>query len=97
MWVEKITTKEAREAIEEEYLGTMAAITTHTFGMYIETHDNGAQLGGVLCFGPEYSINLGHWDKFGLHKDNFITKQRCKQVVVSQTLTLGSLQESLNC
>lgn len=76
-WVEKIPNKQAREVIEEyEYLGTMAAITTHTYGMFIETHDNGAQLGGVLCFGPEYSINLGHWDKFGLHKDNFLLLNR---------------------
>jgi hypothetical protein len=76
-WIEPIDYKTAKEVIEEyEYLGNMAAITTHRFGMYFQTFEHGKILGGVLCFGPEYSINLGHWDKFGLHKDNFLLLNR---------------------
>ena len=83
-WIESIEHNVAKEVIEEyEYLGTGVVITTHRFGMYFQTMEHGTLLGGVLCFGPEYSLNLGHWDKFGLNKDNFFTvKQRCKQVVV---------------
>lgn len=75
-WVEPIPNKVAKEVIEEyEYLGNMSAINTHTFGMFLDTQ-RGAELGGVLCFGPEYSINLGVWDKYGLHKENFILLNR---------------------
>lgn len=54
-WIESIEHNVAKEVIEEyEYLGTMAAITTHRFGMYFQTMEHGTLLGGVLCFGPEY-------------------------------------------
>ncbi len=76
-WVEPIEHNDAKKVIEEyEYLGTMAAITTHRFGMFFQTMEHGTLLGGVLCFGPEYSLNLGHWDKFGLNKHNFLLLNR---------------------
>ena len=59
--VKEIDRSLAKKIIEEyEWLGCMPAITKYHFGIFF-----GDVCGGVLSFGPEYSENLGHWDKFG--------------------------------
>jgi|TARA_Y100000310_G_C20662701_1_gene805661 hypothetical protein len=45
--------------LDYEWLGTMPAVLWHCFGIYFQGH-----LGGVVCYGPEYSENLGVWDKY---------------------------------
>jgi len=66
-WVERIDNVTAKAVIEEyEYLGVMAAITTHSYGMYFDTMEHGKVLGGVACLGPDYAKNLGVWDKYGM-------------------------------
>lgn len=75
-WVEPIDNVTAKHVIEEyEYLGVMAAITTHAYGMYFQTMEHGKLLGGVACLGPDYSKNLGVWDKYGM-TDNMILLNR---------------------
>jgi hypothetical protein len=45
----------AKKIIEEyEWLGCMSAITWYCYGIFFDGH-----CGGVVCFGPEYSENLG--------------------------------------
>ncbi len=48
-----------RVILRHEWLGTMPAISTYHFGIYFD-----GVIGGALVFGPEYSENLGHWDKY---------------------------------
>jgi hypothetical protein len=43
-----------------EWLGNMPAIVSHCFGIYFDGH-----LGGVVVYSPEYSENLGVWDRYG--------------------------------
>jgi hypothetical protein len=51
----------AKKIIEEyEWLGCMPAVSMFYFGIFF-----GDVCGGVVCFGPEYSENLGIWDKYG--------------------------------
>lgn len=72
-WWEEIDTSLARAEVREidqrtaanvivkyEWMRSMPAIAWHCFGCYFE--DN---LGGVVVYGPEYSENLGPWDKYG--------------------------------
>ena len=40
--------------LEYEWLGCMPAVTWHHFGIYFD-----GNCGGVVCYGPEYSENLG--------------------------------------
>lgn len=49
-----------RVVLDHEWLGTMPAISTHHFGIYFS-----GVIGGALVFGPEYSENLGWWDRYG--------------------------------
>jgi len=59
--VKPIDKKLAKRIVEEyEWLGCMPAINKYYFGIFF-----GDVCGGVLVFGPEYSENLGHWDKYG--------------------------------
>lgn len=47
----------ARSVIERyEWLGTMPAVVQHQYGIYFD-----GVCGGVVCYGPEYSENLGRW------------------------------------
>lgn len=62
----------AKQIIEQyEWLGCMPAVVWHTFGIYWSGY-----CGGVVCYGPEYSENLGiqaresgrkcaDWSKYG--------------------------------
>jgi len=62
----------AKRIIEEyEWLGCMPAVVWYRFGIFFE-----GNCGGVVCFGPEYSENLGiqareqgrkcaDWSKYG--------------------------------
>jgi len=43
-----------------EWLGCMPAVVWFAFGMYF-----GSDLGGVVTYSPEYTENLGVWDKYG--------------------------------
>lgn len=53
--------KQAKEIIEKyEWLGCMPAVNKYAFGIFF-----GDLCGGVVVFGPEYSENLGVWDKYG--------------------------------
>jgi len=59
--VKPVNRELAKKIIEEyEWLGCMPAIATHMFGIFF-----GDICGGVVVFGPEYSENLGVWDKYG--------------------------------
>lgn len=54
----------AKRIIEEyEWLGCMPAVSMFYFGIFF-----GDVCGGVVCFGTEYSENLGCWDKYGYSK-----------------------------
>ncbi len=44
---------------EYEWMGCMAAVNFYAYGIYFDGH-----CGGVVVFGPEYSENLGVWDKY---------------------------------
>jgi hypothetical protein len=57
---------EARPIIEKyEWLGTMAAVNKHAYGIYFEDKKTKNLIcGGVVVFGSEYSENLGVWDKY---------------------------------
>jgi hypothetical protein len=46
--------------LDYEWLGTMPAVVWDCFGIYFDGH-----LGGVAVYSPEYSENLGVWDRFG--------------------------------
>ncbi len=46
--------------LEYEWLGSMPAVVWRCFGIYFDGH-----LGGVAIYGPEYSENLGVWDRYG--------------------------------
>lgn len=59
--VRQIDIKTAKKIIEEyEWLGCMPAITWLCYGIFFD-----GVIGGCVCYGPEYSENLGHWDKYG--------------------------------
>jgi hypothetical protein len=69
--VREITRSEATPFIlENEWLGTMPAVSRYHFGMFF-----GERLGGVVVFGDEYGENLGVWDKYG-YTGQIITLQR---------------------
>lgn len=64
-------TTAAKVIREYEWLGCMPAVVWYSFGIYFQNH-----LGGVVCYGPEYSENLGRqareqgrkcadWSKYG--------------------------------
>ncbi len=46
--------------LKYEWLGSMPAVVWHCYGIYFNGH-----LGGAVVYGPEYSENLGVWDKYG--------------------------------
>lgn len=51
----------AKYIIEEyEWLGNMAAVNFHYYGIFFDGY-----CGGVVVFGQEYIENLGRWDKYG--------------------------------
>ncbi len=59
--VKPITMSLAKTIIEKyEWLGCMPAVNKYAFGIFF-----GELCGGVVVFGPEYSENLGVWDKYG--------------------------------
>ena len=70
--VRPVSYRTARYIIEDyEWMGCMAACTSHSFGIFFD-----GACGGVVCFGPEYSENLGvvareqgrkcaDWSKYG--------------------------------
>jgi hypothetical protein len=45
--------------IDYEWLGCMPAVNWYAYGIYF-----GDDCGGCVVFGPEYSENLGVWDKY---------------------------------
>lgn len=58
--VKPIDIKTARVIVKEyEWLGCMPSIVWNCFGIYFS-----GVCGGVVVFGPEYSENLGVWDKY---------------------------------
>lgn len=58
--VKPINIRTAKVVIEQyEWLGCMPAISWNCFGIYFS-----GVCGGVVVFGPEYSENLGVWDKY---------------------------------
>ena len=58
---------DVRPIIEKyEWLGKMAAVNKYAFGIFFKDTVTGVEVcGGVVTFGPEYSENLGVWDKYG--------------------------------
>lgn len=70
--VREVSLETARVLIEKyEWMGCLAAVTWHAYGIYF-----GGLLGGVVTYGPEYSENLGavsratgkvgaDWSKYG--------------------------------
>ena len=70
--VRETTHDTAKSIIDEyEWMGCMAAVTWHYYGIFF-----GNVCGGVVCYGPEYSENLGiqaresgrkcaDWSKYG--------------------------------
>jgi hypothetical protein len=59
--VRPIPLSEAKAIIERhEWLGTMPAVATHAFGLFF-----GERLGGVVAYGPEYTENIGVWERYG--------------------------------
>lgn len=70
--VREINIPTAKVIIETyEWMKCMPAVVWHSFGIYFDDH-----LGGVVCYGPEYSENLGKvaretgrsaadWSKYG--------------------------------
>jgi len=65
--IKEISITEARPIIEKyEWLGTIAAVNKHAYGIYFKDNTTGLSVcGGVVVFGSEYSENLGVWDKYG--------------------------------
>lgn len=62
--VKPIDRKLAKKIIEEyEWLGCMPAVNKYYFGIFF-----GDICGGVAVFGPDYSENLGVWDKYDYSK-----------------------------
>ncbi len=58
--VKEITHKQAKEIIEKyEWLGCLAAINWHYYGIFFD-----GICGGVVVYGVEYIENLGRWDKY---------------------------------
>lgn len=57
----------AKKIIEEyEWLGCLAAINFHYFGIFFKDKKTNEEVcGGVVIFGQEYAENLGVWDKYG--------------------------------
>jgi len=64
--VKEIDLKTAREIIEEyEYLGCVAAVNWHQYGIFfVDKATNEEVCGGVVIFGQEYAENRGVWDKY---------------------------------
>jgi hypothetical protein len=59
--VRKTDHNTARTIIQEyEWLGCLAAVNWHYFGIFFE-----GVCGGVVVYGQEYIENLGRWDKYG--------------------------------
>lgn len=59
--VKPVSLKFAKKIIEEyEYLGCIAAVNFHQYGIFF-----GDVCGGVVIFGQEYAENQGVWDKYG--------------------------------
>lgn len=60
--VVKETTRDIAEGIIKEYewLGCLAAVNWHYFGIFFD-----GVCGGVVVYSPEYIENLGKWDKYG--------------------------------
>lgn len=59
--IKPISYNTAKIIIEEyEWLGCMPSIVKYCFGIYYNN-----VCAGVTVFSPEYSENLGHWDKYG--------------------------------
>ena len=59
--VRAITLTEARPLIEQyEWLGNVAAVTRHCFGIFFA-----GELGGAVMYGDEYAESLGVWDRYG--------------------------------
>ncbi len=53
--VREVSRETAEKVIlEYEWLGCMPAVVWYSYGIYFDGH-----LGGVVCYGPEYSENLG--------------------------------------
>jgi len=70
--VREIDIVTAKAVIEDyEWLRCMPAVIWHCYGIYF---DNRA-CGGAVVFGPEYSENLGVWDKYG-YTDKLILLSR---------------------
>lgn len=46
--------------LDYEWLGTMPAIVRHCFGIFFE-----GNLAGAVVYSPEYSENLGVWERYG--------------------------------
>jgi hypothetical protein len=70
--IRKISRADAKDIIlQYEWLGTMPAVVWHAYGIFFDNC-----CGGVVCYGPEYSENLGiqarktgrkcaDWSKYG--------------------------------
>jgi hypothetical protein len=59
--VRPITYAQARDVIERnEWLGSMPALVTYSFGIFF-----GAKIAGAVCFGPEPGENLNIWQRYG--------------------------------
>lgn len=58
----KETTRDVAKLIIEKYewLGKMAAVNRHYYGIFFD-----GVCGGVVVYGQEYIENLGKWDKYG--------------------------------
>lgn len=72
--VKEIDRKTAGTIIKEyEWLGCMPAIVLYCFGIFFDDY-----CGGVVVFSPEYSENLGVWDKYGFtNKMILISRGAC--------------------
>lgn len=58
--VREVSHQQAKEIIEKyEWLGCLAAINWHYYGIFFE-----GVCGGVVVYGVEYIENLGRWDKY---------------------------------
>ena len=62
--IKKITKNEAKRVIVDyEWLKSLPTHTKYHYGLFFNIN-NKKYLGGVLVYSPEYSENLGTWDKF---------------------------------
>ena len=58
--VRETTQATAKKIIEEyEWLGCLAAVNWHYYGIFFDN-----VCGGIACYGQEYIENLGIWDKY---------------------------------